>query len=211
MTRDPSPTTIYLVRHAESEANAQGTLGGHGDVGLTTRGRSQAQRLAARLAEAGAAAVVSSDLRRARETAEPVASALGLAVHPEPRLRELHAGDWEGLSAAAIARDHAELWEDILRRPHAELRLPGGESLRELRERVHAAYQEAVARHVGESAVLVAHGNAIGMLLGALLDLPYSSAWRFQMHNTGVSVVRDFGGTPVVVSVNDTSHLAGLE
>ena len=80
-----------------------------------------------------------------------------------------------------------------------------------------ANISRAVAPSPGPSAqpegsvVVVAHGNAIGMLLGALLDMPYSAAWRFRLENTGVTTVQDFDGAPVLMSLNDTAHLSGLE
>ncbi len=154
--------------------------------------------------------MVSSDLQRALETAKLLASGLDLEVMADARLREMDFGDWEGLTQEKIAEKDADAWESILK-PTADFRTPGGESLRELRERMHAAYRDVVDAQPEGSAVVVAHGNAIGMLLGALLDMPYSAAWRFRLENTGVTTVQDFDGAPVLMSLNDTAHLSGLE
>jgi len=154
--------------------------------------------------------VVSSDLRRASDTAKTIARALDVPHDSDPRLREMFYGEWEGKTQEEIVERDRDVW-DRLAKPSADFRAPGGESLAEVRERVHAAYQEIVAAHVDEAAVLVAHGNAIGLLLAALLDLPYENAWRFQLQNTGVTVIRDFDGTPVMASVNETAHLTGIE
>ncbi|MCZ6546186.1 MAG: histidine phosphatase family protein [Chloroflexi bacterium] len=204
------PTTIYLVRHAESEANAAGTFSGHSDPLLTERGRLQALALARRFQDEAIDQVVSSDLQRALETAKLLASGLDLEVMADARLREMDFGDWEGLTQEKIAEKDADAWESILK-PTPDFRAPGGESLRELRERMHAAYRDVVDAQPEGSAVVVAHGNAIGMLLGALLDMPYAAAWRFRLENTGVTTVQDFDGSPVLMSLNDTAHLSGLE
>lgn len=198
------------MRHAESEANAAGIFSGHNDPPLTERGRLQALALAHRFQDEAIDRVVSSDLQRALETATALASGLDLEVMADARLREMNFGDWEGLTQEKIAEKDADAWESILK-PTPDFRAPGGESLRELRERMYAAYRDVVAAQPEGSAVVVAHGNAIGMLLGALLDMPYSAAWRFRLENTGVTTVQDFDGSPVLMSLNDTAHLSGLE
>jgi broad specificity phosphatase PhoE len=198
------------VRHAESEANAAGTFSGHSDPLLTDRGRLQALALARRFQDEAIDQVVSSDLQRALETAKLLASGLDLEVMADARLREMDFGDWEGLTQEKIAEKDADAWESILK-PTPDFRAPGGESLRELRERMHAAYRDVVDAQPEGSAVVVAHGNALGMLLGALLEMPYSAAWRFRLENTGVTTVQDFEGAPVLMSLNDTAHLSGLE
>ncbi len=198
------------MRHAESEANDAGVFSGHSDPALTARGRSQAAALGARLSVESIDHVVSSDLTRARQTAELIATPLGLGVDADARFREMNYGDWEGKTSEAISAEYGTEWEALLK-PTADFRAPGGESLRELRERVHAGYRDVVDRHAEETVVVVAHGNAIQMLLGALLGVPYENSWRFQLHNTGLTLIRQFDETPVLVQMNDTSHLSGLE
>lgn len=198
------------MRHGESDANKARVFSGHSDPGLTELGQRQAEAVGRRLAEEPVQRVVSSDLRRAADTAKTIARALDVPHDSDPRLREMFYGEWEGKTQEEIVERDRDVW-DRLAKPSADFRAPGGESLAEVRERVHAAYLEIVAAHVDETAVLVAHGNAIGLLLAALLDLPYENAWRFQLQNTGVTVIRDFDGTPVVASVNETAHLNGIE
>ena len=101
-------TTVHLARHGESDWNAAGRWQGHADRPLTDLGRRQAAELAERLADVRLDAVYSSDLRRARETAEPVAERQGLEVRALPALREVDVGGWSGLSRPEVARRFPE-------------------------------------------------------------------------------------------------------
>ena len=113
------------------------------------------------MAEEPAKRVVSSDLRRASETAKIIARALDVPHDSDPRLREMFYGEWEGKTQEEIVERDRDVW-DLLARPRADFRAPGGESIAEVRRRMHTAYQEIVAAHMDEAVVLVAHGNAIG-------------------------------------------------
>src|SRR5437588_12029025 len=121
------PTRLLLVRHAETTWNAGERIQGQQDSPLSARGGEQAERLAERLAAAPLAAIRSSDLLRARDTAEPVAARHGLEVSEDADLREVYAGAWEGMTTTEIRRDYPEeYWrwrEDSLRH-----RPPGGET-----------------------------------------------------------------------------------
>ncbi len=151
-------TTIYLARHGESDWNVERRWQGHADRPLTDRGRGQAQDLAARLAGVDLDAVYSSDLRRAWETAEAVASAKGLDVIRLPELREVDVGSWSGLTRdecearfpEAFARWHAggSGWDD-------------GESYEEMGERIVGAIGRLAAEHQGGAILVVSHGGPI--------------------------------------------------
>lgn len=201
-------TTIFVVRHGESESNRDGRFAGHVESPLTERGREQARALGERMAGTTFARVVSSDLERARETAVLVGGSRSGPVVTDARLREMSFGEWEGMVEAEIVERWAEDWEAVLR-PKAEFRAPGGESLRELRARMSAVYKELVESAAGESVLMVTHGNAIAALLASLLQTPYANSWRFQVSNCGLTRIHDVEGVPVIVTVNDTSHLNG--
>jgi broad specificity phosphatase PhoE len=151
-------TTIYLARHGESDWNVERRWQGHADRPLTDRGRGQAQDLAARLARVHLDAVYSSDLRRAWETAEAVASAKGLDVIRLPELREVDVGSWSGLT-----RDECEA-----RFPEAFARWRAGgsgwddgESYEEMGERIVEAIGRLAAEHQGGAILVVSHGGPI--------------------------------------------------
>lgn len=210
----------YLIRHGESVSNAAGRVQGQEDVELSATGREQAAAVAAwgrSLLDAADAPPVSevwsSPLRRARETAEAVSAATGLPLHIDERLRELHAGIFQG-----------HLWADLEARfPEAVARwrsgdadyaIPGGESRAQLAARGRAVL-ELLASRPTRGMIVVAHGGiltaALGSLVGKAHPLLASAAERPftklpALANCSVTLVRWPG--PELVSFNDTSHLA---
>jgi probable phosphoglycerate mutase len=147
---------ILLIRHAESLWNAEGRWQGQEDPPLSPRGLEQAAALAAGLAGAGVEQLVSSDLRRARDTAAALARALGLRAEVDRRLRELDVGRWGGRTRAEIAGFDAEL----LARFDAgdrEARAGSGESRALLHARAHTALREILAAAAGRRVALVTH------------------------------------------------------
>lgn len=150
---------ILLARHGETDDNippqrVQGWI----DAPLNDRGRAQAKELATAVQSQGVAAVYSSHLSRARETAEIVARELGLEVTVDERLAESNRGDWEGRLLEEIEREEPELWA-AWRRGGAEFRFPSGESLAEHADRVAAALTDVRARPL--PALCVCHGGTI--------------------------------------------------
>jgi broad specificity phosphatase PhoE len=137
-------TTILLARHGETDWNRELRYQGHADQPLNDTGRAQARELGERLRGEPIAAVYSSDLRRAGETAEIVARALGLPVELDPRLREIHVGSWQG-------RTREELdgmpWD--------------GETYDQHRSRVVSAVMDIARTHPGEQVLVVAHGGTL--------------------------------------------------
>jgi broad specificity phosphatase PhoE len=151
-------TTVYLARHGESDWNAERRWQGHADRPLTGRGREQAGELAARLDDVELEAVYASDLRRAWETAEAVASNQGLTVVRLPELREVDVGSWSGCTREECAERFPEAfarwqaggsgWED-------------GESYEAMGERVVGAVQRLASVHPEGSILVVSHGGPI--------------------------------------------------
>jgi broad specificity phosphatase PhoE len=144
-------TTLLLVRHGETDWNAEGRLQGHTDRPLNPYGRDQAKALAERLAGDGIAAVYASDLSRAVETAEIVGERLGLAVVVDPDLREKNWGSWEGLTGAE--RDGVEYV---------------GETAREHSERILRAIRRIAERHPDERVLVVTHGGSMRRIQAAV-------------------------------------------
>jgi len=167
--------TVWLIRHAESEWNAAGRWQGQRDPALSERGREQAQRLAATLADAQLDAIVASDLRRARETAAIVGGALGVEPHFDGRLRERDLGYWSGLTSVEIVarwpRDLARLRE---RDP--ELQPGGGESLRALHARV-AEFVAVLSAWPGDGPLAIVTHAGILRALG-ITPTPANAAAR---------------------------------
>ena len=199
---------ITLVRHGESVWNGERRIQGHQDPPLSSRGRRQAELLAARLGALSRrpAAVYASPLRRAAETAEIVGAALALPVVPDPDLREIGLGSWEGRTVAEIRADSPGAYEGWLRDPLMHP-APGGERLEAFATRVTRGFDRARAAHPGADLILVSHGGPVKAILCHVLGLDVRSLFRIKQDNTAVSIVELDGETRRVVLLNDTCHL----
>lgn len=212
-------TEVYLIRHADALPGAEELVaGGYDDQALSELGRRQAAALAERLRALPLAAIYSSPLGRAVQTAAPTAHALGLEVQIDADLREVElgpigpeafAGATPGERAEALRarlRDIAVLalgsgkWSSI----------PGTEPSAHLRARVTQAVGRIAAAHPGQRVAIISHGGAINAYLAALLDIERD--YFFPAANTAISVVRLKGEQRLLLTLNDIAHLqrAGL-
>jgi broad specificity phosphatase PhoE len=201
-------TRLLLIRHGETDDNQSRVFQGQSGRGLNARGRDQAMRLAARFERVGlrAAALYCSDLERAVETAELLSSALKLVPIPDPALREVHVGAWQGLGYEEIAERFPEEWEAWRR--GVDFKRGGGETYAELGDRVGASLDGIVAAHAGETVAVVSHGAAIKVFVGRVLGLDAAALRRYRVaSNTGVTLVERDGGVDNLVIWNDASHL----
>lgn len=155
---------VLLARHGETNDNREPIrVQGFTDTPLNDTGRAQAAELGERLAGAGIVSLWSSDLSRARETAEIVGARVGLPVRLDPRLREANRGRWEGSRFIDIQREEPELYQAWMRAGDT-FRFPGGESLLDQQERVSAVLQDI--HDTGElPALVVCHGGSIRVML----------------------------------------------
>jgi broad specificity phosphatase PhoE len=202
---------FILIRHGESVWNGERRIQGNQDPALSDRGRRQADLLVAGLTDRfpkSAAAVYTSPLRRAAETAERIAGAFGLPIVPEPDFREMRLGRWEGMTVAEIQAAFPGTYERWLADPLAHP-APGGEKLEEFFARVVGAFTRMRESRPGADGVLVSHGGAVKALLCHVLGLDVRALFRIKVDNTAVSVVEVDETTRRVVLLNDTCHLAG--
>ncbi|MFN8526292.1 MAG: histidine phosphatase family protein [Chloroflexota bacterium] len=172
-----SKTSIILCRHGETDWNREGRYQGRTDVPLNAKGLRQARELAARLQATEISAIYSSTLSRAYDTAVEIARLHQLRVHQDPRLDEINQGEWEGLRPAEIVVNHRELHDRWQHYP-LDLRLPGGETLEEVRQRVADLLAEILAGHDGETVCVVAHSVSMAAVKHQLQGLPFPDALR---------------------------------
>jgi broad specificity phosphatase PhoE len=196
---------VVLVRHGETEWNRTRRMQGHEDVALSAAGEEQAKRLAERLAAEEPVRIVSSDLRRARDTADAVAQALSLPVETDARFREQNLGAWQGLTIEEAADADPELATRFQHRD-PDVRPPGGETRVELAERAWAALLEHAAPGSAGPLVIVAHGGVIQSIVYRVLGLPIAAPRRFLLPNVGMTTLVSRGGTWFVRTLNDVSH-----
>jgi probable phosphomutase (TIGR03848 family) len=204
--KPPGVSTVILVRHGRTAANAAGTLAGWTPgVDLDDTGRVQAQALGARLLPVPLAAVVSSPLERCRQTAAAVlAGRNGTPEHVDERLGEAKYGDWTGQPIRDLTKD--PLWRTVQSHPSA-VTFPGpdGESMRAMQQRSVDAVREWNDR-LGPNAtwVAVSHGDVIKAVLADALGLHLDQFQRIQVDPCSVSVVRYTALRPFVLRLNDT-------
>jgi 2,3-bisphosphoglycerate-dependent phosphoglycerate mutase len=199
------PVQLLLVRHGETTWNREGRIQGHRDSPLTERGLAQAEAAAARLARERIDVLYSSDLGRARQTAQQVAAATALGIRLDSGLRERAFGILEGKTWDEIATDHPDEARLLAEDPsHA---MPGGESLAQFRDRVTGALRR-IAREAGaETIALVTHGGVLGVLYREAMGIPLEAPRSYTTLNAGVNHFRFVDDRWSVVRWGDTDHL----
>jgi broad specificity phosphatase PhoE len=203
-------TNVLLIRHGQSEGNAAGRFGGHTNTPLSSRGREQAERTARALSSEDFAAVYSSDLPRAVETALPLVRATGTELQATEAFRERSVGVMEGLTFEEAAAQHPEQYAALLRRDFEHVIL-GGESYRQTLDRASRKLDEAIEQYKGGRIAIFAHTGTICILalhLMGALDAPDLRPVWLVTANCGIShfELRDDGFVRVL-ALNDTRHL----
>ncbi len=169
-------TRLCLVRHGQTDWNLEGRYQGQSDVPLNENGRAQAHAIARELQDQPFTAIYTSDLQRAAETAEIIASAVNLPVTPDPRLREINQGEWEGQLVEIIKARYIELWQQRSVDP-ASIRAPGGETVTEVARRIHEALNDIVHVHPKGLVLIVSHGLALATIICEVRGVPIGQAY----------------------------------
>lgn len=201
------PTELILVRHGETAWNRQRRMQGQTDTPLSDIGRAQAKALGQRLATRSFAALYSSDLERAWETAAAIAQACGHNIVSEPRLRERTFGIFEGLTYEEMTQRYpAEHARFSQREP--DYAVPGGESPRQFFERSLACLDAIARAHAGETVVAVTHGMVLDTLYRAANNLPLQVKREAPLLNASLNTFRREAQAWVQVAWADVEHLA---
>jgi 2,3-bisphosphoglycerate-dependent phosphoglycerate mutase len=196
---------LYCIRHGETVSNAARRIQGQSESPLSPLGHRQCQAIAAALRELPIDKIYSSPLRRALDSAQCIADALGLSVEIEAKLMEINAGIFQGLTWDEIDEKHpadAKKWKSH----DPDFRIPNGESRRDLLQRAREAFfhiRECGGQHV----VVVAHGGLLSAALKALLEIP-AQRNPFALQNGSISRVQ-WRDEVKLLSLNETAHLHG--
>ncbi|MBA7636549.1 Phosphoserine phosphatase 1 [subsurface metagenome] len=204
-------TKVILVRHGETEWNRLRRIqGGNSDTQLNQRGRKQAASLALRLKQEEIQAIYSSPLQRAQDTARAIAGYHQLPVGVEPSLREIEVGELEGVSIAEVGKHLSQL---LIRYSQGEElpRIPGGESLTEVQQRVWDTIQRLVGRHGDGVLVVVSHYFSILTAVCSVLNLPLFQIDRLRLNSGSISILTFDEQATRLTLFNDTCHLASIE
>lgn len=200
---------LILVRHGRTHANAARLLQGRSDNELDTHGEQQASQIAAALARnsGGVDRIVSSPLRRATQTAQATADRLGIGVTLDDRWSELEYGEWEALPISEVSSQTWTRW-----RADPTFAPPGGESLLQLNDRINRACDDLVASmsqaNDVSNVVVFTHVSPIKAAVRWALGVDDEVSWRMHVAQAQITRIEIRGGTPLLGSFNETSHLS---
>ena len=210
MPRDKKPTLVLLVRHGQTKTTGRVLPGRAPGLHLADAGCREAADAAERIGRLKhVAAVYSSPMERARETAEPIALACGLEVRVEPGLNECDYGRWTGARLARLRR--APEWTVIQRHPSG-FRFPGGESFTEMQTRIGTAIETIRGEHPGQTVVAVSHADPIKAVVAQAMGMHLDLFQRIMISTGSVSAIACHRTGPAVLTVNSLGgELAALE
>jgi len=201
-----TPKRLLLARHGETDWNRQGLWQGDKDIPINATGRSQAEALAARLAIEDIAAIHSSDLSRASESAAIVGARIGIEPRNEAYWRELRLGSLTGKSNQGLAEVHGELVTAVACSdgPLAE----GVEEFHEIQARLREGYRRVCEEHAGKTVLVVGHGGTLKALVADLIGLAPRNIHHLSLRgNTSLTEIDFRHGRPQLVRLNCTAHL----
>lgn len=202
-------TYLLLIRHGENDWVGTNRLAGRTPgVHLNEQGRQQSERLAQTLAQQPISAVYSSPLERCLETAQPIATALGLPVHAEPGVLEVDYGEWRGANLKELAEKPE--WRAVQHYP-SSFRFPGGETLYEVQTRAVAALERIVTAHPNQLVAVLSHGDVIRTSLAHFMGTPLDLFQRIQIGTASISGLAFHDLRPSVLFTNYLADLPKFE
>jgi alpha-ribazole phosphatase len=200
---------LILVRHGATANNAEGRFTGHLDVALSPQGRLQAEAVAAALVREPLPAIISSDLARARQTAEIIATRIGVPLELDANLREIGMGAWEGLTFADIQRQYPTEWAEW-QQEASLVAPPGGETLLAMLARAGQTLDHCCRTYPDQAVLWVTHGGLIGALVCHLLGIGLEHRRQLRRDNAAISELHLDGPQAILARLNETAHLRDL-
>ncbi len=198
---------LILIRHGETSWNRERRIQGcRSNTELSQRGREQAEKLASRLRNQKLDAVYSSPLMRAVDTAQAIARTHGLKVSVDADLREIDAGELDGLSEQDLLSRYKDLWTEW-RQGHAALHLPGGESLEELQNRTWGAIERIMGANPHGTVAAIGHLVANSVIICRVLGLDLHNMQRLRQDPTAITILELGREGNSLLLFNDTCHL----
>lgn len=204
-------TTVYFVRHGESESNLITQFAGSLDMPLTEKGREQAELTAAHLQRMPLAAVYASDLCRAYDTGLAIAKKQQIPIQGMRQLREIFAGEWEGKTYAQLEEEYPDSY-GVWRNQIGLAVCPGGESVADLQRRVSRCVEALVHRHPGEAICIATHATPIRVMECLWTDTPLKEMHTIPwVSNASITVAEyDTDGKAQLLTRDFHRHLGGL-
>jgi broad specificity phosphatase PhoE len=198
---------LILIRHGETEWNKQRRIQGcRSDTRLSPKGLEQADRLAAALRKERIDAIYASPMKRASETAQIIAEACKLPVHVFNELREIDAGELDGMFERELTGPYETAWKEF-RNGNASTPLPGGESLQDLQKRTSWAVDRMLEKHIDGTVVVVAHLLANLVIVCQVLGINLSQIARLKQAPASITILELTTQGNSLLLFNDTCHL----
>ncbi|MEM6405111.1 MAG: histidine phosphatase family protein [Pseudomonadota bacterium] len=182
-------TTLLLIRHGETDWNVEGRYTGQSDIPLNNTGRKQAEDLANRLQNNPPDVIISSDLRRARETANAIAAVCNITIHTDARLREIHQGVWEGMLLPDIKTRFSKAFAAQRENP-LTVSAPDGETVGQVHDRVFSALKDILHTYPGHRIAIVAHGLVLALVKTQVYHHPITKVWDLLPPNAESEEIR---------------------
>jgi broad specificity phosphatase PhoE len=199
-------TTIYLIRHGQTDWNKEKIFRGRADVPLNDHGRREAEALSRHLSHVRPDACYASPLSRARETAEIAVRPHAPDVVSDEGMTDIDYGEWQGLRDADVQKRFPDLYARWHEKPQT-VRFPGGESLAMVKRRALASLDRIRSGHPGATVFVVAHRVVTKVIMCAALGLSNAAFWRIQQDNCAYNIIKLSEKETVVVLMNDTCHM----
>ncbi len=200
-------TRLIIVRHAESALNEQNRIQGHKDSGLTFKGQYQSHRLARRIQKTKIDKVYSSDLKRAYATTLAITKHSKLPIVRDPLLREIHLGDWEGMTPEEVDKLYDKGYQKWLKKPSG-VKIPKSEGISHFRKRVTGRVRTIVRANPGKTVLVVTHGGVITALLADWLKADFDNMLlNLEINNTSLTIVDETDKRVRLRVINDASHI----
>ncbi len=198
-------TKLILIRHGETLWNIEHRIQGQFDSPLTELGLTQAKALAKRLQNRPFAALYSSDLGRAYQTAHPISQATQLPIWVDQRLRERHFGHFQGLTRLEAEQQFPKEYH-YFKTLNPDHPLPNGESLKQFRQRCMNCFNDLVHKHRGKQILIITHGGVLINLLKHTLHLPYETPRIFEVLNASCNIFSHKEDNWILETWGDISH-----
>ncbi|PKB72125.1 MAG: hypothetical protein BZY87_01980 [SAR202 cluster bacterium Io17-Chloro-G6] len=201
--------TLLIVRHGETDWNAEERIQGHTDIGLSVTGAEQARLLGARLASIPIDVAYCSDLKRASETATLAIGEREVVLNRTASLREYHKGSFEGMTLTEIKDQFPDDYPRYLEK-NLDYAPAGGETTRDVSSRMAQVFGEIKGKHLNETVLVVGHGGSLRAGMVSLLSMPLEGNWSFVFGNCGLTLIETYEDNAVLRLFNDLSHLNGM-
>lgn len=201
---------IYLIRHGQTDWNKERIFRGHADRPLSDEGKKEAQAVAGFLEKEPIQFIYSSPLKRALETARPLAEAKGLKVVELKGVIDLDFGEWSGMTVEQVKDKFPESFADFMNDPQSVV-FPGGETMSEVQSRALEAIEKVADRHTGETGAVVTHRVICKLVILGLLGLDAARFWEISQDTACINLFEYKRDRAVIHYVNESCHIRNLK